>query len=83
MKKVRYGKNIPEYPNAHTYATSSVTRATASVLGNNASVTDHAYDFRGWAPRAYPTLDSAGRKQVFHVFMEVSIICLLLRLVWN
>lgn len=53
---------FPEYPNAHAYITSSVMRATASVLGDHASVVDHAYDFRGWASRNYPTLDSAGRE---------------------
>jgi hypothetical protein len=53
---------FPEYPNAHAYVTSAVMRASANVLGDKASVTDHSYDFRGWAPRIYPTLDSAGRE---------------------
>ncbi|MBV9963177.1 MAG: vanadium-dependent haloperoxidase [Parafilimonas sp.] len=49
----------PEYPAAHAAVTGSVMQALQVVFGN-ASVTDHAYDFRGWVPRTYsPIFDAA------------------------
>lgn len=49
----------PEYPAAHAYITGAVMEAASKVLGDNVSVTDHAYDFRGWAPRTFSTLFAA------------------------
>jgi hypothetical protein len=42
----------PEYPAAHAFVTGSVMKALETVLGDVA-ITDHTYDFRGWAPRSY------------------------------
>jgi hypothetical protein len=50
----------PEYPAAHAFVTGSVMQAVANVLGDNTAVTDHTYDFRGWAPRTYTSLFKAG-----------------------
>lgn len=52
----------PEYPAAHAFITGSVMQAAAGVLGNNAGVTDHTYDFRGWTPRSFNTLFDAGKE---------------------
>jgi hypothetical protein len=49
----------PEYPSAHAFITSASMRAASSVLGN-ISVVDHSYDFRGYSPRPFETLDKAG-----------------------
>ncbi len=51
----------PEYPAAHAFITGTVMEAVTKVLGNHAGVTDHTYDFRGWAPRVYTTLIQAGQ----------------------
>jgi hypothetical protein len=53
---------FPEYPAAHAYVTGAVMQAASVVLGNHCSVTDHAYDFRGWAPRKYSTLFDAAKE---------------------
>jgi hypothetical protein len=52
----------PEYPAAHAFVTGTVMQATAKVLGDNISFTDHTYDFRGWAPRKYATLFAAAEE---------------------
>jgi hypothetical protein len=52
----------PEYPAAHAYVTGSVMQAITKVLGDNASVTDHSYDFRGWAPRTFTSLIKVGEE---------------------
>jgi hypothetical protein len=49
----------PEYPAAHAFVTGSVMQAIISVLGT-VTITDHTYDFRGWAPRTFTTLFKAG-----------------------
>lgn len=52
----------PEYPAAHSLVTGSVMQAVSGVLGYSVSITDHTYDFRGWAPRNFPTLFGAARE---------------------
>jgi hypothetical protein len=52
----------PEYPAAHSFVTGSVMQATAEVLGSYVHFTDHTYDFRGWTPRTYYSLFSAGEE---------------------
>ncbi len=52
----------PEYPAAHAFVTGSVMEAVSKVLGNNVSITDHTYDFRGWAPRTFNYLFAAGEE---------------------
>ncbi|MEP6746640.1 MAG: vanadium-dependent haloperoxidase [Bacteroidota bacterium] len=47
---------FPEYPAAHAYVTGAVMQSLSYVLSDNFRVTDHAYDFRGWAPRTYNSL---------------------------
>lgn len=46
----------PEYPAAHAMVTGSVMRAAANVLGDKINLTDHSYDFRGWAPRSFTSI---------------------------
>lgn len=50
---------FPEYPANHALVTGAVVQAVAKVIGDNVGLTDHAYDFRGWSPRTYPTLFAA------------------------
>ncbi len=52
----------PEYPAAHAMVTGAVMEAATKVLGEHVTVTDHTYDFRGWAPRTYTTLIAAGEE---------------------
>jgi hypothetical protein len=54
--------NHPEYPSAHGYITSATTRAAAWVLGNNITILDSSYKFRGvgYEPRTYTSLDAVG-----------------------
>ncbi len=52
----------PEYPAAHAIVTGSVMQAVSGVLGYDVSITDHTYDFRGWAPRSFSTIFGAGRE---------------------
>lgn len=59
----------PEYPAAHAFVTGSVMQAVTNVLGNNVSLTDHTYDFRGWSPRTYSSLfkiaEEAGESRLY------------------
>ena len=48
----------PEYPAAHAYVTGATLRAAASELGANVPVVDHTYDFRGFEPRHFSSLDA-------------------------
>ena len=52
----------PEYPAAHAVVTGSVMQAISGVLGYRVSITDHTYDFRGWAPRTFSTIFGAGQE---------------------
>jgi hypothetical protein len=52
----------PEYPAAHAVVTGSVMQAVSGVLGYNTKVTDHSYDFRGWAPRSFSTIFAAAKE---------------------
>lgn len=52
----------PEYPSAHSFITGSVMQALTNVLGDKVSITDHSYDFRGYAPRTYTTLFKAAEE---------------------
>jgi len=52
----------PEYPAAHALITGAVMEAASEVLGHNIKVTDHTYDFRGWAPRTFNGLFKAGEE---------------------
>ena len=52
----------PEYPAAHADISGAVMRALAHVLGSNTPVVDHTYDFRGFAPRAFPNLDAVAEE---------------------
>ena len=46
----------PEYPAAHAMVTGTVMQAVERVLGPNTSVTDHSYDFRGFAPMTFTSV---------------------------
>lgn len=50
----------PEYPAAHAYVTGSMMQAITSVFGDNYTFTDHTYDFLGYAPRSYSSLNEMG-----------------------
>ena len=52
----------PEYPAAHAVVTGSVMQAISGVLGYNVSITDHTYDFRGWAPRTFSSIFGAAEE---------------------
>jgi hypothetical protein len=46
----------PEYPAAHAMGTGTVMQAVERVLGPNITVTDHSYDFRGFAPITFTSV---------------------------
>ena len=46
----------PEYPAAHAMGTGTVMQAVERVLGPNITVTDHSYDFRGYAPMKFTSV---------------------------
>lgn len=46
----------PEYPAAHAMVTGTLMQAVERVLGPNITVTDHSYDFRGFAPRTFTSV---------------------------
>jgi hypothetical protein len=46
----------PEYPAAHAMGTGTVMEAVERVLGPNITVTDHSYDFRGFAPMTFSSI---------------------------
>jgi hypothetical protein len=46
----------PEYPSAHAFITGATMRAASGALGN-VPVVDHTYDFRGFEPRPFSSLD--------------------------
>lgn len=46
----------PEYPAAHAMVTGIVMEAVEHVLGPHLQVTDHSYDFRGWAPMTFTSV---------------------------
>jgi PAP2 superfamily len=48
----------PEYPAAHAYITSSVMRVLSEEVGDHTSITDHTYDFLGFAPRKFSSFDA-------------------------
>lgn len=52
----------PEYPAAHAVVTGSVMQAITGVFGDNVSITDHTYDFRGWAPRSFTSIFGAAEE---------------------
>jgi hypothetical protein len=52
----------PEYPAGHAFITGTVMEAVEKVLGEHLSITDHTYDFRGWAPRSYDNLFAAAQE---------------------
>lgn len=47
----------PEFPAAHAYVTGATMQALTDVLGDNLTVVDHTYDFRGFAPRTFSSLN--------------------------
>lgn len=63
---------FPEYPVAHALITAAVVQAVSNVLGDHVSVTDHAYNFRGWSPRTYPTLfEAAEEPGISHLYGSI------------
>jgi hypothetical protein len=48
----------PEFPAAHAYVTGATMQALTDVLGENFTVVDHTYDFRGFAPRHFASLNA-------------------------
>jgi hypothetical protein len=52
----------PEYPAAHALITGSTMEAVSRVLGDHINLTDHTYDFRGWAPRSFTSIFGVGEE---------------------
>ena len=52
----------PEYPAAHAMLTGAVMQAVARVIGNNHTVVDHAYEFRGFPTQTYTTIFGAAEQ---------------------
>ena len=51
----------PEYPSAHAFITSALMRAASYALGT-VPIVDHSYDFRGFMPRLFTSLDKVGEE---------------------
>ncbi len=49
----------PEYPAAHAYVTSSAMQALTGLFGNNYPIQDNTYNFLGFSPRSYASLNDA------------------------
>lgn len=47
--------NHPEYPSAHSVGSEAVAEGLTAVLGNIGPLTDHTWDYLGWAPRTFNT----------------------------
>ena len=54
--------NHPEYPAAHAMVTGPVMQVVERILGPNVVVTDHSYDFRGWAPMKFTSIFNYAEK---------------------
>ncbi|MES2646465.1 MAG: vanadium-dependent haloperoxidase [Bacteroidota bacterium] len=52
----------PEYPAAHAMVTGTVMQATARVIGNNHTVADHSYVFRGYPVQTYSSIFGAAEQ---------------------
>jgi hypothetical protein len=48
----------PEYPSAHEFMASAAALALGKIFGNIGSITDHTYDYLGFAPRTYASFDA-------------------------
>jgi hypothetical protein len=46
----------PEYPAAHAMVTGTVMQAVARVIGNNHTIEDHSYNFRGFPTQTYTSI---------------------------
>ena len=46
----------PEYPAAHAMVTGTIMQAVARVIGNDHTVVDHSYDFRGFPTQTYTSI---------------------------
>jgi PAP2 superfamily len=48
---------FPDYVSAHSVSAGALVGILESYFGKQYAFTDHTYDFRGWAPLAYNSLD--------------------------
>jgi hypothetical protein len=49
----------PEYPAAHAYVTAAAMQTLTGLFGNNYPIIDNTYNFLGFSPRSYATLNDA------------------------
>ncbi len=49
----------PEYPAAHAFVTSAAMQALTGLFGDNYPVVDNTYNFLGFSPRSYASLNDA------------------------
>ncbi len=50
----------PEYPAAHAFVTSAAMQTLTGLFGDNYPVVDNTYNFLGFSPRSYGSLNDAG-----------------------
>lgn len=50
----------PEYSSAHAVISSATAEAITNIFGDIGSITDHTYDYLGWAPRTFPSIKAIG-----------------------
>ena len=50
----------PEYPSAHAFISSATAKALTNIFGNIGGFTDHTYDYLGWAPRTFSSIEAIG-----------------------
>lgn len=50
----------PEYSSAHAVVSSAISDAFQDIFGNIGSITDHTYDYEGFAPRTYNSFQAIG-----------------------
>jgi hypothetical protein len=59
----------PEYPSAHAVLSSATADAMTELFGDNYTLTDHTYDYLGFAPRSYASFraigEDAGNSRLF------------------
>jgi hypothetical protein len=52
----------PEYPSAHASLSAAAAAVLQSLYGNIGTITDHTYDYLGFAPRTYASFTAIGEE---------------------
>ena len=50
----------PEYPSAHSTLSTATAEVLQGLFGNIGSITDHTYDYLGFAPRSFSSISAIG-----------------------